>query len=117
MKKPSLLLAAFVVVYACICMWRLDHRPPLEFAADLESSARISITEWYEATHDFPTETLDLSAVFYAIGHPRHPHRYRPSVSYGGLGGEGTIQVSYRNYVALFTEKDGRWEFLVDETA
>jgi hypothetical protein len=110
-------LAACAAVYVALCVWSLHGHPPLSFADDLDLVARISISDWYEKKVDLPRDELDIETVVYAIIHPRNPFLYRPSVSYGGLGGEGTIMVSYMNYVAIFVEQDGRWIFLRDQTA
>ena len=117
LKCILMALAACFAVYVGLCVWSLHGRPPLSFTDDLDLDARTSILDWYQRKVDLPRAALDIETVVYAITHPRNPFLYRPSVSYGGLGGEGTIMVSYLNYVAIFIEQDESWIFLRDETA
>jgi hypothetical protein len=117
MKTLRIILVALVVcvaVYARMCVWILRGRPPLDFEEGVGAGARSSILEWYETTERVPRRGLDVASVFHAMGNPRSPFRFRPRVSLGGPGGDGSVVVSYLGYVAVFAEQDGGWVFVGD---
>lgn len=110
------LVTVLSVGYVGYCFVSLFGEPPLDFAADVEMPARDSIAGWYHKSDSFQ-HPLDFESLRYAIFHPRSPFLYRPVVSNGGLGGEGSIMLSFMGQVAVFNEVRGRWEVGFEDTA
>ena len=102
--------------YVGYCFVSLLGKPPLEFAADVEMPARASIAGWYHQSDSFH-HPLDFDALIFATSHPQSPFLYHPMVSNNGLGGEGSIMLSFGGHVAVFNEVRGKWEVGFEDTA
>jgi hypothetical protein len=111
-----ILMAVLSVGYVGYCIASLAGEPPLEFADDVEMPARDSIAGWYHKSDSF-RHPLDFESLTFAVFHPRSPFLYRPLVSNGGLGGEGSIMLSFMGQVAVFNEVRGKWEVGSKDTA
>lgn len=114
-KGIIVIIIMMITIYVGLCCHILRHKAPLEFAADVETSARADIESWYGASEEMRQEPFGMEALLYAVFHPQQPHRYRPSVSILPLGGGDAVQVSCRGNVATFAKDKGKWELVALE--
>lgn len=115
MKEHRKHILSFVAVmsilgvgYVGYCINSLRGKQPLEFDADVDTLTQEAISDWY-STSDFFYRSPDLKALLYSLSHPQSPFLDHPKVSVGGLGGEGSIMISFSHQVAVFNEVNGKW--------
>jgi len=109
-KKALVLGIVFALtcgVYAAYCLRAFFIKPSLEFGEFIDPAERKVISDWYARTDIIPPLRMDVGSIAFALTHPYSPNPYRPLVSEGGLGGEGSIQLSYGERIAIFRIRDG----------
>jgi len=120
MRRPVAIVA--VLVATCYLVWCLRvfwTRPPLDFIDLADEAEQEVVSEWYRSTSRVAREPWSRESFWHAIFHPLAPHQFRPSVTEGGLGGEGTVMLSYSGSVAIFarTGPGGGLEFSLLDSA
>jgi hypothetical protein len=110
----------FVLAFALYCGFCLRFvivKPPIQFDELVDLPAQNAITDWYEKTSRVPGHPIDLNSVLYALGHPADPFRFHPGVSLDGLGGKGSLNLSFGPYVAVFRDEEAGVRFDWDDSA
>ncbi len=113
MKRNKALPLGIAFAFLCAsyvgyCLRAFLVKPPLQFGEFIDPSERKIISDWYDDSSEIRPKIVDFESVIYALSHPYLPNPYRPFVSLGGLGGEGSIQFSYEDAVAIFVEQEGK---------
>ena len=104
MKRPTARIATLLITfYIAWCLSAFWTKPPLDFVDLPNERDRQAISEWYRSTSTIPRQPWGLESLMYAMVHPLAPHRFRPCVTEDGLGGEGSVMVSYDGFVGIFT--------------
>jgi hypothetical protein len=104
MKRPVATIATLLIaLYVVGCLRAFWSRPPLDFIDLPDEVDRQAVWKWYRAASQVPRQPWSVESFFHAISHPLAPHQFRPSVTEGGLGGEGSVMVSYYGFVGIFT--------------
>lgn len=103
--------------YVGYCLQAFFVKPPLDFGELINSNEQEVIYDWYRKTSEISSTPFNFRTLTYALSHPHSPHLYHPSVTLGGLGGEGSIQVSFGNYVAIFSGEESGLHFEYDDHA
>jgi hypothetical protein len=114
MKRPIATITALLVTFYMVwCLSAFWTKPPSDFAGLPDETDRQSISEWYRSTSGIPRQSWSLESLRHAMTHPLAPHRFRPCVTENGLGGEGSVMVSYGGYIGIFarTGAGGSLEF------
>jgi len=120
MKRPVATIATLLIVlYLVWCLRAFWTRPPLVFVDLPDEADRQAVSEWYRATSQIPRQPWSVESFFHAISHPLASHQYHPTVTEGGLGGEGSVMLSYFGSVAVFTRTGtgGALEFSWQDSA
>jgi hypothetical protein len=92
-------------------------KPPLQFDEFVDLRAQSAITNWYQESSKVPGHPIDLGSVFFALVHPDAPFRFHPGVSLDGLGGRGSLTLSFGPYVAVFRDEEAGVRFDWDESS
>jgi len=104
MRRPvAIVTSLLIALYLLWCLRVFWTRPPLDFIDLADEAEQEVVSEWYRSTSRVAREPWSLESFWHAIFHPLAPHQFRPSVTEGGLGGEGTVMLSYSGSVAVFT--------------
>ena len=122
MKRRTNIMFGSVLALACVlycgfCLRAFLVKPPLEFGEFIGAHEQTIISDWYRTASTIPNQPIDFDSVFFAITHPQAPSLYRPLVTYGGLGGNGSVQLTFCSYVAIFRSDEAGLHFETDSDA
>lgn len=110
-----IMLACFL--YGGFCLRFMIVKPPLQFGEFVDLRAQNAITNWYHKSSRVPRHPIDIGSVLYALAHPADPFRFHPGVSLDGLGGSGSLMLSFGPYVAVFRDEEAGVRFDWDDSA
>ena len=103
--------------YCGYCLRPFVGKPPIEFGEFIGDADKAVLTEWYQNSSRVPGLKFDWQEFKYALRHPLAPGRFAALATCGGLGGEGTVMVSFTGYIAIFRTGEHGLEFEKEERA